>query len=84
VRLAGDHVQQSRAIDAFEFHVRAVDPVHLRDWVTVGADVLHDGRLRCRLLPGPVPAQNPGAAQLEHVSVPAPAQQTSRLLHGMA
>ena len=48
--------------------------------------MLHNGRLRRCLLSRPVSAEYPGVAQLEDVGMPAPVDQSSRLVcrHGLS
>jgi hypothetical protein len=75
VGLVSHDVEQRRSIHSFEHHVATVDVEHLGSREAVCPDVRHDARLGLGLLAGPVAAENPGRAQLEHVRVAPPAEE---------
>ena len=81
VRVTGSKIEQARALDPLELHVRTLDSVDLGCWVPMGADVIHHRRLGSRLLASPISAEDAGGAQLEHISVSPLTEQASKLIH---
>ena len=81
VRLTSSKIEQARALDPLELHVRALHSVDLWCWVPMGADVNHDRRFGSRVLASPISAKDAGGAQLEHISVSPPTEQASKLIH---